>query len=369
MSINEVSWVHELAQRFLAHQDVLVHPPLDVVMCALSSAGMGLDHSVGEEMLAFSDHSAPVNGKPVRLRQYFAVTDRRLVAADLAVEARWAVPYRDMQHVEAGDREVAVYAYGQRHVLATPVAGALGAMLVQLIQMAPQHREPPPRPLSQTSASDPTGAWTAASWMDGRETRLALLLQYIYGAQKRQAMYGSVGADLVARITLAYRNDRGGRGMANGCWMSPLSASDLSDGFAALYGHPVAVTETGATHAAPEVGIRPGASVSHAAGVLSAVVVGVGWQDRRPYVAPRFKLQVGDSGSYASFALLDEHGHALSATSPALLMAIHKALLNIERDVVLRRTVLGWELPFGELLSVDPGYLDAQLGTRLGKTA
>ncbi len=355
----------------LATPGTAFHPNLNprLLRFAMSQAGGGLDHTIGEQALVFADFSTEHRG--AKYPSYFLMTDRRFLTSAPYADVR----YRAIEQVHFKDGlltiELKLKAEGAWHdVSFNGLHEQIRRFLGTITPHPPDHREPPARPLCAPSEADPTGALSARAWMPHADPRTELLYAYVHEAHAQQAMPVEVARDLVARITLAYRNLAFGRGFHQTRYMSPVSADDLIQLFAHVFGPPTHQLDgpvrrlVFATHMRSNAGV---AALSTVAGALSKAVIGVGWRHRARPSVPYFELMLADTGSFASYKLLQTNGgDGLHRKVAAFAHDVHENLLTLEDALLLRRCVYGWNADPLSLLNADPSDVLQRLAAIVG---
>ena len=380
--LNDNHPVHQLMLRTLQRQGgvlkvgTVVHPNIDIndVRYGLSRLGLGLDHTLGEQVLVFCDMSSDPKGDP--LTSFLMVSDRRLFGTvGWGSDAVCNVRFSEIDFVQrkkgvllgelklVAGREVHDLSFGE-------IEDMLHAFVGPLTQEPKENREPRQKPLCEPNDEDPTGATTALSWMPLPDPRTTVILTYLREAHRKGVMPVEIARDFVARTTLAYRNLCLGRGMTQGRHMSPVSANDLSQLMVHMYGNPLQHTEQPvrtlvlATKLRSNVGA---AALSSAVGLASLAVLGIGWTRRAAPSAASFQFMVADTGSFASYRLLQTNStQGLEKKVPGFVDDIHYNLMSLEDALLLRRCVHGWTGGAIELMSADPGDLVQRLTDVIG---
>lgn len=369
--------VHDLLQRTMRKASGLLstgttlYPQLDAQLArfALSHAGGGLDHTLGEQPLVFADFS--VDQGRIRYKSYFLMTDRRFITSK---------PYSNIRYSEIEE------VHYKKGMLVTELRLRKGQewndvgfveievqirdFLRTLTAQPPAQREPPPRPLCPATEQDPTGAQTAMGWLPVPDSRTQLMLTYVRESFARQLMPLEVAQDFVARLTVAYRNLGYGRGFHQTRHMSPISANDLSQLFVHMFGNPVWHAEEPVRRLVFNSKMRSNsgvAALSTVAGAASKVLLGVGWSHRaRPSVS-QFEVMLADTGPFASYKLvLTNGGQGLHTKVPVFCDDVHYNLMTLEDALLLRRCVYGWNARPLELMQSDPQDVIARITEVVG---
>lgn len=374
MLLNERHAIHDLLQEELRTKGAIFYPALEKpdVRMALACAGAGLDHTVGEQAFVLVDDSPQGKFQIVNL-----VTDRR-VCGRWPEKSCFDVRYHRAQSVEMkkamlGDKLLvatgATVGPSVETVQAASNFLSLERFLRRIVNVPPEGREPPPRPLAVPTPEDPTGAKRATAWLGAHDDFATQLLAFVAGAHEFGKMPTNIAIDFVARITLHHRNVHFGRAMAEGRYLSPASMNDLSNAMVTLYGNPVGHTEQPVRTLDFDSRLRSEtgkALASSALGLASAAILGVGWVSTAKRRVNRFRMMVADTGSFSSYRLQEASGRALHLLEPGLVYELDVKLLAQESELLLRRVTLGWSLDTASLLAVDIAAVDAELSSVLG---
>jgi len=356
MLLNERHPIHDLIQAELRTKHVRMFPDLagGGIRAALAAAGLGLDHTIGEQAFALADDSARE-----KYQVFTLVTDRRVCGRFLE-QPRYDVRFAHLIGIDKrGGLLPKLYAQLSDRVetiQAPMVTDPLLRFCSRLVTVPPLEREPPARPLCAPAPDDPSGARQAAAWLGVEDERTSDWLAVVERAHAEGAVPTESAADLVARIVLHHRNVHFGRGMASGRFMSPVSMNDLSNAMVTLFGNPVAHQEQPVRALDFDSRLRSQtgrAIASSAIGLASTALLGIGWVQTARRRGERLRLLVADTGSFASYRLQDTTGRGLEALEPELLASIDVKLLEQEDAILQRRIVLGWGLDTNALLSVD----------------
>lgn len=381
-TLNEPHAVHVHAQRTLYKKSSLtkdgmaVHPNLrlDDVRYALTKVGGGLDHTLGEQAMAFGDFS--IDPDEHALAEYLLVTDRRFLGtvgwlSGAVCNAR----FREIEEVRFKKGMLSVelkVRCGQVwHDLSFgDVQEELRAFLRPIYEAPPERREPSLRPLCAPTESDPTGATSALSWMPVPDARAALLLGYVRDCARADRVPVAAAQDLVARISLAYRNRAFGRGQHEGRYMSPCSADDLSQILVQRHGAPLSHTEQPVRTLVLSSGMQSNtasAAASTAVGLAALAVTGVGWTQRARKTVPDFACMLADTGSFTSYRLLQSGTNlGLHRKVPGWTDDLQHDLMRFEEAMLARRCVHGWNLPPLQLMQADDADLAARIREVVG---
>lgn len=369
--LSERHHVHTLVQQHLLRRNSKIHPNIEanVIRFALACAGVGLDHSVGEQAMAFCDES--LRGK---FMEYWLFTDRRLCGClgERRIDVRWS---RVSSHaIEKGwvlrGIEVQLDDGKKEKWSSADFWDPMSEFVQALLALPAASREPPPRPPCAPSEGDPAGIAQARAWLGNPDDRTALMLRLIDASLASGAITLETSRDLVTRVVLLHRNLHFGRGMIDGRWVSPVSANDLSNLLVHLFGSPLAVSEqppvrTIELASQMRSNAVAKAALSSAVGLASMALLGVGWVSTAKAPPPRFKTMVADTGAFASFRLFGPRGGGLERESPELLHQIDVKLLDLEDEVMLRRLVCGWSDKTPDLLAIPPEEIESRMAALL----
>lgn len=322
---------------------------------AIARCAAAPEHLIGERPIALYTME---ESYPECFHGFLLFTDRRVVGrfpringsfGDVHLRYGWTGP---AQITGGMLSQKLVVGYGDQSV--EMVFGAynekLKAFFDALAQIPAEHREPPQRPLCAPSEGDATGARGAAAHLIDDDARTAFLLEYVARSHEGGLMSPEIGADLVSRLVLQHRDERHGRGVCDGSWMSPLSRDDLSNVLVALYQSPVRHVEEPDRALTFDVRNKVDKvfdAIDKVDAVLSFDVVGA----LGPKATNLFTCLMKDTGSFCSFRLFDGN-LPLRQREPALAEQIHATLDRLEAAMVLRRCAYGWNDNATALLNV-----------------
>jgi hypothetical protein len=379
-----------LARTHLAHPLVSFEPAPEKLRLAAVYTGIGIDHLAGEEPVVLVDESATAQiGGAVAsfFDENFAadhwdgalVTTQRFILG--ALEAV-AMPLAGIQAARVKGtilKDVEVAAVDERggrihkaHPLETH--RELVAFLSALAQVPPQARAIPPRAadLITQSAEDPSGALLALGELRPVSDLRAVVMLRAIGVAA-----GTLGAeasgDLARRAALFERNERCGRGMRGGMWLSPLSVEDFETLCFMELGQPIHrfVDPSGCL----VLGFRydsslAAAAASSAAGYASAQIIGIGWSEKP--VRTLVDVRLVRFGSITGFSLRAASGDRFTilprGADLGFVQASHAMIAWHEARALLFRILAGWSLPLHELMATPPAVVEQRVQELLGPT-
>jgi hypothetical protein len=390
--------IYALAQQYLQHRKIkLAHIlTLEKVNQAISASGAGLDHTIGEQVIAVGDDSYRDE-----FDMFFMLTDRQLAGRVLHQNRRKffnlnlfdlvrlhfdffnpAAAYQQMNNADwlalqsaalgKSPGEIAELFGGLINLthlpdalIAEPMKKPLFNLLMALRQFAVEQCLPLVQPLAQSTGDDPTGAGQALQATYHPECRLAL--EMITAAYKSGAIAAELGGDLTARVALANRTTRLGRGKKNGWWLSSLSAADLAYAFARLLGNPAYFQQQGPIQVYDFNMKNSGtgkALASSTVGLASAALLGVGWVSVPGKSINNLRVSLFDMPPLSGFAidgLTDNHYVPLYGVRYELFRQIVEALLEEEIRLTLLRCAFGWQAPAHQLITVPLSAVETRL--------
>ena len=283
---------------------------LDIEPGALSAAvaelGLGLEHLSGERAVAI----AP----PV------VVTDRRLL---------WM----------AGDRP---YASRLDQLSPAMVPPELAGFIASLAELPPQGRVAHPRALVAPLPSDPTGALGALGELhrsgradDGRAEQLLCLVEA--SVRRGSGMDAQAGADLACRAVLLDRTLTWGRGSHLTFWLSPLTVDDFAHAIGLVFGEPQRR-----------------------------------FRDPQGFVSLTFRahdhnvhVRIVPVGSLSGFSIQLTYGSSFMAVPAEETRRVtrfaHESLVAYEAQLLLLRTLYGWQSAAPQLLAASPQTVGARM--------
>ncbi|MCA9624547.1 MAG: hypothetical protein KC731_36235 [Myxococcales bacterium] len=370
------SLIRRLARAHLAgggvHHARDVNP--DLRDQAIASMGQGCDHTAGEQLVAVLDdriHHGPFLGA--------LVTDRRYAWRNM--QGQGSVAWADVERIDVLDSLLVEQQHcelvdGTRlripptGVDLTPFFRALAALPTQPLSGQPSTRQrspsTPPMELAPVSADDPTGARAASAAMYSPDPRHLTLYEWVWHLYSRDGA-SIFGRDLTARVTLLHRTAAHGRGGpalgdAGGRWLSPLGARDLFHAISIVLGPPQPTGEKGeilqADFDIPESWRRSAALDLDPLQRQALSTAGFGHDIRR------IRFAIRDAAPGSTFSVLGHGGGrelgGLELQNPKLLWLIHRALLVVEHQVMVRRVLAGFDTSVGELLAQPIEHLAGQ---------
>lgn len=390
--------IYPLAQQYLRHRKIkLAHIlTLEKVNQAIAASGAGLDHTVGEQVIAIGDDSYRDE-----FDMFFMLTDRRLAGRVLFQNRRrffnldladvWRLRFDFLngvacvQYLSAPESlanlsatlgkapaEIATLLADLLNIyhlpdalMAEPMKKPLINLLASLNQVPLEQLLPPPQALARVTAEDPTGAEQLLAVTQQPQSVLALRL--VVAAHQQGLLAAEAGADLAARASLLNRTALFGRGKKNGWWLSPLSLPDLGFTFYHLFGNPAYYQQHGEVQVYDfdmKGGSGGKALASSAVGLASAALLGVGWVSLPGKSIKNLRVKLLDTPPMSGFAidgLYENHYVPLYAVRYDLFQTIAQTLVEQESNLTLLRCAFGWQAPAHQLISVPPAAVEARL--------
>ena len=329
----------------LQHRKIKLHGQLtlELVEKGIAASGIGLDHGVGERVLAIGDDSIRDE-----LDRFFMLTDQRL--AGRRGSHFFHVPLTEIKQVQMSrglvSAELKIHANSTTiDASLAPFIKPLGAYIAALCQVHPLQRTPPglllPEPNAQELASN--------EWLNTNASHLHPDCTPMLAGISRSYTTGELNhgsaVDLIQRIFLLSRTLQFGRGMQNLWWLSPISTEEIIEVFVALFDQPVASYQQaqlrifdfqlgssgGATGAAK-------AAASTAVGLASLGLLGIGWVSMPRRSVKSLRLTVLNSSGPAHFTLQGFDGSTfqlLSVLTPSTLRTLFQILARCEKQVLM----------------------------------
>lgn len=338
---------------------------------AIGRCATAPEHLIGERPIAMFTLQ---KNYPECFNAFLLITDRRLVGRWVKlngsfVDVNLRYGWTGASQITGGMlSKKLVVQYGQQNVELNfgLYNEKLEAFFNALAQIPADQREPAALPLCAPSEGDPTGARGAASHLIATDdARTVFLLDYIARSHEGGLVSPEIGADLVSRLVLQHRNERYGRGVCDGSWMSPLGRDDLSNVLVAIYQNPVRHVEE--PDRALTFDVRNKAekvfdAIDKVDAVLSLDVMGA----LGPSPTNLFTVLMKDTASFCSFRLFDNNV-ALRTKAPELVEMIHAALDRLEAATLLRRCAYGWNGNASELLNTPSSDIVERFGAVVGQ--
>ena len=341
--------LQSLLQQHLKRSTVRFLPLLtfDYVQKAIAACGVGLDHTIGEGVLAIGDYSMNKD-----LVIFFMLTDRRV--AGRRGRIFFHAPLAEITQVV--DKTNLITANLKIHTSNSiedatigNLSKPLGNFLSAVCQFPPPSRTPPPR-----GFPSPVADQLDENWLASQRAYLSEPCQQMLSVSMQKVRNGEIqfeaGKNFFSRIFLQSRNEQYGRGMLNGWWMSPLPISDLVEVCRWLLGDPVQTNQNQnlltldfATGAARGTGK---ALASSAVGLAAAGLIGFGWYSL-PGKAPAKYVRITLSGApgmtyFNVQGVVTTNLEPLSAIQPTLLEKLFQSLTHCEQLLLSQRVIYGW---------------------------
>lgn len=331
-------------------------PTRQEVDSTLAMLGEGLDHDAGERAWIARPHEVHSSAAVAAL----LVTDRRLAGVKLTGGtfhltgahagqevpgwARFSIPYAAIASL---DRMLPLVGTEHRVRLAdggvvrVPRAGAwskLRRFIAGVLSIPPESRTPArPAPLDEPSP-----------W--------ARVVTHLETLRARGDIDGGTVADFVARIERHRRAVRYGIAGLDGGFATALPADDLACVLANTVGAPIRVTTEPPCIELPlaRQGDDVGVAIANAVGLASLAVFGFGVLVRSAPMPRGLRVVVRDPRGAAGYALFTDRGLPLSAVRPDMALALVRAIVRAEADLLVRRAAHGWGMSAAELMRVRP---------------
>lgn len=358
--------VGELAARMLVHPDLPMVPtvPLRIAHAASNVAGSWLDYDDGEELLCLFDETAGGDGD-----RFLALTDRRLLARieDAPVE----IPYRTLvsASLKTGMLTNTITVQTQfglqkiETISSAAVSRLITDFLGQLTMIPPEQRRA--WPSAGPTADDPSGAAQAMQSISWPDLRTATLLELVHASVAAQAMPVESAKDMVSRILRMQRTLRGAHGTTQGWARTPLSAGDFELLLTTVFGPPVRQAMIDARTGMLEYDLRKAGSAagtiaSNVIGLTLLAVVGIGWISAGGGGTQTVQVRIMEAPGGAGFTLTDSQGNPLARNNGKLAGGLLESLSMLSAGVLMRRTLLGWNLSPQSLVAESPAGLEAR---------
>jgi hypothetical protein len=322
-----------------------------------------------EELLALVDETLSHDGT-----RALALTDRRLLSNNAAP---LNIPYGAIQSVEMVkgliNSALRLVVAGQRVELTTTAphetAQAIGGFLHHLLQLPPEHRRA--APAAPAAPDDPTGALAALRVLAWPDPRVSLLHELVHAAHTRGDIPLDAARDLVVRARLLHQALRQGHARHGGASASPLSVRDLDYLLWQSLGQPVRQQPVAGGKAMEFVlggGGGGGRMIaSSVVGLAMLAVVGVGWVGGGGGGSKTVRVHIAETRGGSYFTLTDDSGRGLAAPEPKLYASLSGALADAAAETLLRRVLLGWNVPSDALHAAPVEALDQGVTALLGR--
>ncbi|MEW6128782.1 MAG: hypothetical protein AB1757_17225 [Acidobacteriota bacterium] len=391
--------IYSLAQQYLQHRKIkLAHIlTLEKVNQAIAASGAGLDHTIGEQVIALGDDSYRDE-----FDMFFMLTDRRLAGRvlfhnrrrffnlelnDLArLQFDFLNPAPCFQYLSSPESlaklsaalgkptpEIALLLEDLMNLFHLPDALIVEPMkkplinfLAALNQIPPEQLLPPSQLLVQPTPEDPTGAQWALSLT--RHASCVQALQMALSAYRRGWLTAELAGDFTSRVMLLNKTLLYGRGRMNGWWLSPLSLNDLVFAFCRLFGNPAYYQQQGDIHLY-DFDIKKGgagkALAASAVGLAAAAILGVGWVSLPGKAIHNLRVKLMEASSLCGFSIagLCENNYLpLYAARYDLFDNLARMLIEQETQLTLLRCAFGWTEPPHLLATKPPTMVEARFG-------
>ena len=362
--------IRALLQQHLRKRGIKLTDELtfDLVERAIASSGVGLDHALGEHVLAIGDYSMHHD-----LTIFFMVTDRRV--AGRRGRIFFHAPLTEITQVV--DRTNLVTANLKIHLSSSHIADAtvgsftkaLGAYLTALSQIPPLERVPAPIPLPTPTLEELSSPEWVQSIPDHLSGACEQMLSLVSARFRRGQISIEAARNLVPRIFLQNRNALYGRGMQSSWWLSPLTVSDLGEIIQWMLGQPVAkyqqenlYTYDFATGQKSNAGR---AAASTAVGLAAAGLLGFGWVSIAGKTLRNIRTMLSGAPGMTYLGvqgLQSTQFEPLSALQPEVMNKLLQTLTRSEESLLYRRIAYGWEASAEELMSKTDQEVQSQSG-------
>jgi hypothetical protein len=365
--------VGALAAQWLRGEGIAAAPMIPTA--ALHVAGSCLPDwlapDTDEELLALVDETISHDGT-----RAIAFTDRRILTN--GGSAPLQIPYGAIQSVEVFKGMISpslklVVGGGQRVELSTvashEAAQGMGAFLHNLLQLPPEYRRA--MPPSPPGADDPTGALASLRALAWPDPRVSTLFELVHAAHARGDVPLEAARDLVVRTRLLQQAVRHGHARHAGASVSPLSVYDLDFLLWQCLGQPVRQQVIPGGKAL-EYDLRTGGGsgrmiASSVVGLAMLAVVGVGWVGGGGGGSKTVRVHIAETRGGSYFTLTDDSGRGLAAPEPKLYASLSGALADAAAETLLRRVLLGWNVPSDALHAAPVEALDQGVTALLGR--
>jgi hypothetical protein len=367
---NSIS-VQQLLQQHLRRRGINLTDQLTLELCekAIAACGVGLDHSLGEHVLAIGDYSMHHD-----LSIFFMLTDRRV--AGRRGRIFFHAPLHEITQVV--DRTNLITANLKIQLSSGQIADAtvgsfsrpLGAYLSGLCRLHPAQRVPAPQPIPTPTADQ----LTSVHWLNANRTQLNAvceqMLRVVSARLRLSQITIEAARNLVSRIFLHNRNAGYGRGMQNSWWMSALTVVDLGQALQWLLGQPIGTYQQENLFTFDFTvgggGNAGRAAASTAVGLAAAGLLGFGWVSipGKSVRQIRVSLSGGAGTTYLGVQGLNTANfEPLSAVQPVVMARLLHALISYEQSLLYRRVLYGWDARPEELIVKSDEELRTQLAT------
>ncbi|PWT91645.1 MAG: hypothetical protein C5B55_07785 [Blastocatellia bacterium] len=339
---------------------------LEIIQKGIAASGVGLDHTIGERVVAVGD-----NSRNREFEEFFMLTDRQITGR------------HGRSFFQSGLEEIVSVSEGSSFGIPTvrlqktsgPIEIKIGTLSRQVI---PYLRELCERPAgTRTPQANPIPTPTPSDLMNDSwaSTNAALLgpaceqmMLVVVTSFRRNTLSFEASSNLITRIILQSRNSLFGRGMASGWWISPLPLGDLQEAISRLVGSPRNVSQhpnlVVGDFDLPRSGAATKAVASSAAGLAAAALFGVGWVSVPRKTVSRLRISLSCGPGMTCFQIDGAESKTfvrLSFLMPSLLSKCLEVLNNLEEILLYRRVLFGWEESAAQLLMKSDDELSERL--------
>jgi hypothetical protein len=342
---------------------------LELIEKVIAASGIGLNHTIGERVLAVGD-----NSRAHELEDFFVLTDRRIAGR------HWRVFFHaeldEITNVVEGTSfaipKLVLHTSGRIvEVKMGLLSRELGAYLNALCQLPPGVRTPPTDPIPVPTAAD----LASDQWVKANAGILGpaceQMLWIVTVRFRRGEIALEAARNFIARIVLQSRNSVFGRGMLSGWWMSPLPIADLQQAIQQLLGRPKRefqqVNLFTSEFSLSDGGAAGKAAASSAAGLAAAAFLGVGWISIPAKSVSQLRVSLSSGPGMTCIELQgtsSKRFEPVSVLQPRLLAKLLELLGRYEQALLYRRALFDWEEHPAQLMSKTPDEVQERL-TRL----
>jgi hypothetical protein len=315
---------------------------LELVEQTIAASGVGLDHCIGERVLAIGDD--PIREKFTRC---FMLTDRRLVGRRFS--HFFHAQLTDIKYVQANrsllNPDLKIHlASAIVDIELAPFVRPLGVYLNALCQVPPEQRTPPIQPLLKPTPDE----LMSDEWLKTNLSPLPPTAAPLFESICRRFRLGTLSFELASnlaqRISLLSRTLMLGRGMRNAWWLTPLTNSELEQLFIGAFGKPVAAYQQDEVVTLDfQLGGGSGAgkaAASTAVGLAALGLLGIGWVSIPGRSLKYLRVAISETNELTYFSLQGLDGSVfrpLSALSPAIVRKLFQILAQYEIQLLRER--------------------------------
>jgi hypothetical protein len=339
---------------------------LELIEKVIAASGVGLNHTVGERVLAVGD-----NSRAHELEDFFMLTDRQIAGRHW--QAFFHAALDEVTHVVEGTsfaipKLILHTRSGSVEVKMGMMSRQLGPFLSALCQLPPGVRTPPidpiPAPTSEDLASDQWVKVIAGALSPACEQMLWIVTVRF----RRSEIALEPARNLIARIILQSRNSTFGRGMLSGWWMSPLPIADLQQAIQQLLGRPKRelqqVNRFTSEFSLSDGGAAGNPVASSAAGLAAAAFLGVGWISIPAKSVRQLRVSLSSAPGMTCIELEgtgSKRFEPMSVIQPRLLAKLLELLGRYEQALLYRRALFDWEEHPAQLMGRTPDEIQERL--------